>query len=245
MTKPPKTTSKPSRIAARKHSAPPKIATPLSDAVEKTRVETGSDRTPAYGDALALCRKLERALAVERKGRTGDVLTREEVFAWMLARGIEAFPHAHDDEFALLSVSKLLEIASAAAMPDSARVCMEAYQVVGSLLSDLGHFESEQGRKILDNLSEARMVHNDVLPWPSFEHAPREEPAPRTSSPPKSAASLGEQVKRARKTVDAWPAEKRALMRLEGFDPFHGRLAAAQPVSAAKKGAGKSRRREE
>jgi hypothetical protein len=47
-------------------------------------------------------------------------------------------------------------------------VCGEAYQVVGSLLSDVGQFESDHGTKILDNLSEARLVHKDVLPWPSF-----------------------------------------------------------------------------
>lgn len=46
-------------------------------------------------------------------------------------------------------------------------VCAEAYQVVGCLLSDLGLFETEAARKILDNLSEARRVHQDVLPWES------------------------------------------------------------------------------
>jgi hypothetical protein len=48
----------------------------------------------------------------------------------------------------------------------------EAYQVVGSLLSDLGQFDSEHARKILDNLGEQRMVHADVLQWPSFERPP-------------------------------------------------------------------------
>src|SRR5262245_59331042 len=47
-------------------------------------------------------------------------------------------------------------------------VCAEAYQVVGSLLADVGQFDSEAAQKVLDNLSEARMVHDDVLPWPSF-----------------------------------------------------------------------------
>jgi hypothetical protein len=54
---------------------------------------------------------------------------------------------------------------------EAEQVCAEAYQVVGSLLSDLGQFNTEQGRKILDNLSEHRMIHADVLPWPSFEAA--------------------------------------------------------------------------
>lgn len=48
------------------------------------------------------------------------------------------------------------------------QVCAQAYQVVGSLLSDLDQFGTELADKILDNLSEARIVHDDVLPWPSF-----------------------------------------------------------------------------
>lgn len=47
-------------------------------------------------------------------------------------------------------------------------VCAQAYQVVGSLLDDLGQFGTALADKILDNLSEARIVHDDVLPWPSF-----------------------------------------------------------------------------
>lgn len=46
-------------------------------------------------------------------------------------------------------------------------VCAQAYQVVGSLLSDVGHFDTELGDKILDNLSQAKLIH-EVLPWPSF-----------------------------------------------------------------------------
>lgn len=47
-------------------------------------------------------------------------------------------------------------------------VCTEAYQVVGSMLSDLGQFNSDRARKVLDNLSACRQLHDDVLPWPSF-----------------------------------------------------------------------------
>ena len=47
------------------------------------------------------------------------------------------------------------------------RVCAEAYQVVGVLLSDTDQFDTDHGEKILDNLSEARIVHEDVLPWES------------------------------------------------------------------------------
>ena len=48
-------------------------------------------------------------------------------------------------------------------------VCGDAYQVVGCLLDALGLFDHPQATKILDNLSEARMVHTDVLPWDSVE----------------------------------------------------------------------------
>lgn len=53
----------------------------------------------------------------------------------------------------------------------ASQVCAEAYQVVGSLLSDLGQFETEQAKKVLDNLSNVSMVHKDVLPWPAFHWA--------------------------------------------------------------------------
>lgn len=45
------------------------------------------------------------------------------------------------------------------------QVCGQAYQVVGVLLDELGLFNSEPGQKILDNLSQARLVHDDVLPF--------------------------------------------------------------------------------
>jgi hypothetical protein len=51
---------------------------------------------------------------------------------------------------------------------EAQRVCWEAYQVVGSLLSDLGIFDTPEAERILDNLSQARIVHQNVLPWPSF-----------------------------------------------------------------------------
>lgn len=59
---------------------------------------------------------------------------------------------------------------------EAEEVCAEAYQVVGSLLSDLGIFETKHAKQILDNLSQAKMVHKDVLPWPSFDRKRRGEP---------------------------------------------------------------------
>ena len=49
------------------------------------------------------------------------------------------------------------------------QVCAEVYQVVGSMLEDLGQFGSGRSWKVLDNLSQAKKVHDDVLPWPSFK----------------------------------------------------------------------------
>ncbi|EAM6792400.1 hypothetical protein E0G74_01405 [Salmonella enterica] len=45
-------------------------------------------------------------------------------------------------------------------------ICGEAYQVVGILADKAGVFETSTAvEKILDNLSEARLVHDDVLPF--------------------------------------------------------------------------------
>ncbi|MBL5841166.1 hypothetical protein I4U30_23155 [Enterobacter asburiae] len=45
-------------------------------------------------------------------------------------------------------------------------ICGEAYQVVGALADKAGVFETSAGvGKMLDNLSQARMVHTDVLPF--------------------------------------------------------------------------------
>ncbi|EPT1451852.1 hypothetical protein ACVOZ6_003440 [Escherichia coli] len=45
-------------------------------------------------------------------------------------------------------------------------ICAEAYQVIGALACHAGVFETCEGvEKILDNLSQARIVHDDVLPF--------------------------------------------------------------------------------
>lgn len=45
-------------------------------------------------------------------------------------------------------------------------ICVESYQVVGALVDAAGVFEtSEAVSKALDNLSEAKLVHEDVLPF--------------------------------------------------------------------------------
>ena len=51
-------------------------------------------------------------------------------------------------------------------------ICAEAYQVVGVLADEAGRFGGDANDdivKILDNLSQQRLVHTDVLPFPSKE----------------------------------------------------------------------------
>lgn len=52
---------------------------------------------------------------------------------------------------------------------DLKTICAEAYQAVGSLSSDCGRFGDDDVQRVLDNLSEQRLVHKDVLPFASKE----------------------------------------------------------------------------
>jgi hypothetical protein len=45
------------------------------------------------------------------------------------------------------------------------RLCAQTYQVVGALASECDRFEDEAVQKALDNLSQLRIVHDDVLPF--------------------------------------------------------------------------------
>lgn len=45
----------------------------------------------------------------------------------------------------------------------------EAYLAVGSMADDLGIFNHEKVRALLDNLSQHKRVHKDIIPWPSVE----------------------------------------------------------------------------
>ncbi|HFQ9792182.1 TPA: DUF551 domain-containing protein, partial [Escherichia coli] len=44
-------------------------------------------------------------------------------------------------------------------------VCAEAYQVVGVMADALGVFGDAAVQKVLDNLSQQKLVHRDVLPF--------------------------------------------------------------------------------
>lgn len=49
------------------------------------------------------------------------------------------------------------------------QVCAELYQVIGSLASYAGVFDHADVERALDNASEAKLVHVDLLPWPRDE----------------------------------------------------------------------------
>jgi hypothetical protein len=52
-----------------------------------------------------------------------------------------------------------------AEMNEAALVCYEAYAALGAFLMDLAENGHPQAEKLLDNLSAARLVHDDVLPF--------------------------------------------------------------------------------
>lgn len=51
------------------------------------------------------------------------------------------------------------------------RICGESYQVVGILADEAGRFDDPAVTKALDNLSDAKLTHDDVLPFPAREVA--------------------------------------------------------------------------
>jgi hypothetical protein len=46
------------------------------------------------------------------------------------------------------------------------QVCAELYQVIGSLSDHAGLFDHQDVIRALDQASQARIVHDDLLPWP-------------------------------------------------------------------------------
>lgn len=107
-----------------------------------------------------------------RQRKTGVPLTPRD---WQIEATVYAAKHLGEPEGerALVEARRYGALADELARLDAERhqaqlVCSEAYQVVGSMLSDLDQFDSERGQKLLDNLAAQQLVHKDVLPWPSF-----------------------------------------------------------------------------
>lgn len=91
-----------------------------------------------------------------------------DLVSWASRELADAFAYQHGDILKFADRIRALS-ESCGNYPEAPMVCAEAYQVVGSLLSDLGKFDTPEAEKILDNLSQHRLVHTDVLPWPSYE----------------------------------------------------------------------------
>lgn len=76
-----------------------------------------------------------------------------------------------------VEVSKLGKrlIASATAegrIAELEQVCAELYQVIGSLADHANCFDHPDVQRALDNASQARLIHRDLLPWPKASLAP-------------------------------------------------------------------------
>jgi hypothetical protein len=70
-----------------------------------------------------------------------------------------------EDETRYLDRSPNICDEAADMIEDLARICAEAYQVVGVLADDCGRFGGGDIEHVLDNLSQQRLVHEDVLPF--------------------------------------------------------------------------------
>lgn len=67
--------------------------------------------------------------------------------------------------YAMADAVKVIDSAIASfGAEDLPKVCAEAYQVVGVMAEALGLFDNESVQKCLDNLSQRKIIHNDVLP---------------------------------------------------------------------------------
>lgn len=73
------------------------------------------------------------------------------------------------------------------------RICAESYQVVGVLADDCGRFGTREVDKALDNLSQMRPVHDDVLPFPALGDIPEGADGTMSMDPTVQAARMGQE----------------------------------------------------
>ena len=45
-------------------------------------------------------------------------------------------------------------------------ICAELHVIIGALAAEAGVYDHPEVSKALDNASECRLVHKDLLPWP-------------------------------------------------------------------------------
>ncbi|EIR7617355.1 DUF551 domain-containing protein [Escherichia coli] len=78
-------------------------------------------------------------------------------------------PAEEEEELARIALASLEQTALSRTPPVTpdglSTVCAEAYQVVGVMADALGVFGDAAVQKVLDNLSQQKLVHRDVLPF--------------------------------------------------------------------------------
>jgi hypothetical protein len=77
----------------------------------------------------------------------------------------EAYSSADDAQGVWNRRASLVQGTEATEGGGAVRVCHETYAAIGSILRDMAGKGHPQAEKLLDNLSEARLVHADVLPF--------------------------------------------------------------------------------
>lgn len=67
--------------------------------------------------------------------------------------------------------------------PDAPMVCAELYQVIASLAFHFGVMEHPDVQKALDNASQHKLVHVDLLPWPKQDLPDLAQPSAGSAQP--------------------------------------------------------------
>lgn len=100
---------------------------------------------------------------------------------WLEA--VASNPHMHSPTtstiaMVALELNRKLSEGNSPVIPGGlSTVCADAYQVVGVMADALGIFDDVAVQKVMDNLSQQKLVHSDVLPF-SLPSAPQQEVMP-------------------------------------------------------------------
>lgn len=118
----------------------------------------------ANNDDLAL--KLKAAAEKAQAALTSETISRDEILRAADGLSVTASPANILSLLAERTADKAENASLRQRVAELETVCAESYQVVGALANAAGVFEtSEAVSKALDNLSEAKLVHSDVLPF--------------------------------------------------------------------------------
>ena len=62
-------------------------------------------------------------------------------------------------------------------------VCAELHVVIGALAAEAGFYDHPEVTRALDNASECRLVHKDLMPWPRTPLSQRKRGTPLNRDP--------------------------------------------------------------